>query len=855
MRPPAGPPDRRGVFGRWCRAALLVPITLSLALPLGTALAGPADGVWSRIAASPDPRKWAGVILDPVRGRLIAIGGYPGPQGDVWAQALSGPPDWTPLHPAGPGPSARFAHSVIYQPGQDRVILFGGFDTAFRNDVWALSLSGTPAWTHLTPAGAPPAARWAHVAIYDAARKRMIVFGGYDGTSSRNDVWELTLGATPTWTQLSPGGTSPGPLTNVAGVYDGTHDQLIVFGGFDTGTQQFKSDTWTLSLAGGGTWSHLSPSGTAPSARRDHSMIFDAARSRVVVFGGETAAPPLRNDAYALTLDPSPSWAQLSPSGPLPTGRAAHRAVYDAAHDRMWVFGGDDGQVLNETWGLSLGSPGAWQPLGVISPTPHPRRNYGMALAGSSIVLYGGDFFGPTDDTWKLKLNASPPAWESVLPPSRPTPRAGHHMIFDPPRDRVLFFGGYDGQFRNDVYEFPLPTGSWQAVLPSGTPPTGREYYGTVYDPVRQRMLVIGGHSSLVDFYNDVWALDLNGPPAWSQLTPAGIGPSARYAHSLIYQPGQDRVILFGGYDGVFRNDVWALSLAGTPTWTQLAPAGVAPAGRWASAVVYDAMRNRMVVFGGWDGFSAHNDAWALSLGATPTWTQLAPTDPPPDPRANIEGAYDPAGDRLIVTAGFDPGTESFYSDTWQLSFGSSPTPALVSLVSARAEPGRAWIEWQVAGSEGAKVTVWRRDNTGAWSALGERVPDGEDRVAFEDRAVVEGARYGYRIGFREGGSDVYAGEVSLEIPRAARLALSGARPNPAGRVLTIGYALEDASPATLELYDTSGRRVFARDVGSEGAGAHEFRVAEAGLWPAGVYVARLSQHGRALVSRVVIIR
>jgi len=120
---------------------------LALMLSFGAAFAN--TGTWSMIPSSsrPSPRGWTGAVFDPVRDRLIVIGGLPGPLGDVWVQSLSGTPQWTRLNPAGVGPSPRFAHSTIYQPGQDRVILFGGFDVAFRNDVWALSLSGTPTWT------------------------------------------------------------------------------------------------------------------------------------------------------------------------------------------------------------------------------------------------------------------------------------------------------------------------------------------------------------------------------------------------------------------------------------------------------------------------------------------------------------------------------------------------------------------------------------------------------------------------------------------------------------------------------------------------------------------------------------
>ena len=91
-------------------------------------------------------------------------------------------------------------------------------------------------------------------------------------------------------------------------------------------------------------------------------------------------------------------------------------------------------------------------------------------------------------------------------------------------------------------------------------------------------MVVFGGVDSTARYLNDVWALSLAGTPAWTQLTPAGTPPSARSDHSAIYDPVRDRMVVFGGIlDGVrYRNDVWALSLAGTPAWTQLTPAGTA---------------------------------------------------------------------------------------------------------------------------------------------------------------------------------------------------------------------------------------------------------------------------------------
>jgi hypothetical protein len=85
------------------------------------------------------------------------------------------------------------------------MVVFGGNDdTSLRNDVWALSLAGSPAWSALAPTGSLPPRRSDHPVIYDRARDRMVVFGGYGG-GYRNDVWALVWGTSGS----GPGGPLP----------------------------------------------------------------------------------------------------------------------------------------------------------------------------------------------------------------------------------------------------------------------------------------------------------------------------------------------------------------------------------------------------------------------------------------------------------------------------------------------------------------------------------------------------------------------------------------------------------------------------------------------------------------------
>lgn len=823
-------------------------------LPAGARAApdsGPADGVWNNLPVAipvPGPRFYHAMVADPVGDRLVVFGGGSPFYGDLWTIALGGTPIWSRLLPSGTGPGARQEMGFAYDSARNRLLCFGGNDGVLRNDVWALSLGASPAWTHLFPTGAPPAPRRSPAAIYDPVRDRLIVYAGYDGSTSLGDVWALSLSGTPVWTMLSPGGTAPEPRNTVPATYDPDGDRMLVFGGFDTFTQLFLNDLWALSLGGAPEWTQLSASGTAPSPRADYATIYDAPRHRIVISGGNDLTS--LGQTYALSLQGAPAWTQLAPAGTVPTGRYGHRAVYDAPRDRMVMFGGYDGQLLNDLWSLSLATTPAWSRI--VKPPPSPRRDFAVAYSGGSLFLFGGysDVYpNARNDVYKLTLGTTV-EWSDVAAGDGPSGRYGHRMIYDAPRDRFVTFGGYDGSYLGDTWALSAGAGAWTPLFPSGPGPSPRMYHAQVHDPLRERMIVIGG---LPDFLNDVWALALGGAPAWTQILPTGTAPTPRYAHSLIYQPSRDRIILFAGYDGVYRNDVWELSLSGPPAWTRLTPAGIPPAARWAHVAIYDPIRDRMVIYGGYDGLGARTDAWALSLGSSPAWTALAPGGPIPGVRTNLDGVYDPPGDRMLIFGGFNPSTQAFLGDTWSLTWGT-PTPALVSLVSATASPGFARITWQVADAGGAIVTAYRSDTPGAWRSLGELESDGVGRFTLVDRDLSPGARYGYRLGILESGRETLAGETWLDIPRTPRLALEGARPNPASRDLTIGFTLEGSSHATLALFDLGGRAIVVKDVSALGAGRHDLRIADGRALPAGLYFVRLTQRANTLMSKVLVV-
>jgi hypothetical protein len=178
-------------------------------------------------------------------------------------------------------------------------------------------------------------------------------------------------------------------------------------------------------------------------------------------------------------------------------------------------------------------------------------------------------------------------------------------------------------------------------------------------------------------------------------------------------------------------------------------------------------------------------------------------------------------------------------------------TPVLVSLVNALATDGAVRITWQVAG--GFEATVERSIGDDLWQPAARLVSDGSGRMAYEDRDVELGHRYGYRLTLSDEGTEVHAGEVWVEVPPSVRFTLRGAVPNPALAGLQVAFTLPEAGPVRLALYDIGGRLVLERTT-ILGAGSHVTNLGSADL-ATGVYLVRLTHGGRSLTSRASVVR
>jgi hypothetical protein len=72
--------------------------------------------------------------------------------------------------------------------------------------------------------------------------------------------------------------------------------------------------------------------------------------------------------------------------------------------------------------------------------------------------------------------------------------------------------------------------------------------------------------------------------------------------------------------------------------------------------------------------------------------------------------------------------------------------PVLATLLASDATPERVRLEWSIDAGGVREASLERREETTPWSTLAVLALDGLGRAVYEDRAVVPGARYAYRL-------------------------------------------------------------------------------------------------------------
>jgi hypothetical protein len=461
---------------------------------------------------------------------------------------------------------------------------------------------------------------------------------------------------------------------------------MIIHGGLAAGGSSI-GDLWSLDCTTN-LWTLLTPAGDAPSARARHSAVYDPARDQMILFGGLTGSG-VTSDVHVLDLATT-TWTKLTIGGPIPSARQAAGMVLRAGHDQLLVFGGrgTGNQELNDLWIFNLAAQ-SWTELTPPPPRPPARFDHVVAYAESldQLVVFGGfGASGPLNDSYVLRLDVQPVAWDLLVPAgSAPSPRS---TLAAPPVlvDDVLHVYGGDGSsgaFFNTSYALRIDPLQWEAVPDSGNVPAKRMAQQAVHDRTHDRMVVFGGWTGAPNSaMGDSWQLSYGpiGAPAltWSPLITTPQFTEGRYGSGHLYDPDSTRMLMFYGGTNAESYDTEIVQLdLNTLAWSEFTTVNPGPAGRTGCAVAYDSLRHRVILFGGLidrpgQGNDSVNDTWILDMH-TRTWTQVA-TDTSlarPGTRFRPASDIDKLRDRWIITCGADTvsvanrDTVRFWNDTW----------------------------------------------------------------------------------------------------------------------------------------------------------------------------------------------
>ena len=669
-------------FGAILVASFVVLISLSVPVFAAAVSFGPKEPAWLQLfpqGTSPAARAGYSLVLDTARNRLLMFGGYDGTyRNDLWALSLSGTPTWTQITPSGP-PVGRSDHTAIYDPVRDRLWIFAGSDASgYRHDVYYLALASPTAWAPVTPAGTAPGNRRSHTAVYDPVADRMIVFGGY---VYLNDTWTLSLSGTPTWTQLTPTGGPPSARQGHSACWDVAGNRMIVFGG-DNGPN-YLNDVWSLSFSGGAHWTSLSPSGVAPSGgRRFHASAYDQAGNRFLCYGGQgDPGNQLFSEVWSLSLDGSLAWSQLLPSGPSPGKRTDVEGAYDGANDRMVVFGGSDsaGTFRNDVWALTK-TGSVPSPADSDCPVAIGLANDGSScfsvvvrdfahnpIAGSTVAIDFGSCL--------LEFCPTQPPGVTIVGStvSSVTDGAGGaaFCICACVNQSCTATISADGVTLCSV---PVNHAGPDCTAPPDTCLSPGWQLASLTGPQPRHSSAMATHdsrSTILLFGGNDGSSNLGDTWEWGGSEwfsrPAAAGMLARSGHAMAYDRSRGQTVLFGGSgSGGLLGDTWEWDAG---VWIQRSSSGPSP--RFGHAMAYDEIRQQVILFGGNDG-SVKNDTWAWN---GTTWSLI--NNSGPSPRMDVAMASDPERSRRVVRGENQPepgfGSRGHMGVGWHYLGGANP--------------------------------------------------------------------------------------------------------------------------------------------------------------------------------------
>ena len=354
-------------------------------------------------------------------------------------------------------------------------------------------------------------------------------------------------------------------------------------------------------------------------------------------------------------------------------------------------------------------APAAGDFIPAQTNTPPIRMFPGMQydpVNERTIMFGGGTMSGMRGDTWMYVYSTN--SWTQIYSSANPPARNAAGMIYDPTQECMILFGGWLGSSRaDDTWIFNCSTDEWTQVFPEVSPGP-RMSPNMVFDTTSNIVVMFGGTGNDIT-YDDTWIYNCSSN-TWTEMV-SSEHPCGRYGQCMIYDPVNDRTLLFSGNSVEGMNpDMWEYDYVFN-NWTDISQV-VHPLGRKWGSMVYDSDRQMGILFGGDCNTPEFvNDTWTYTCDGD-VWVSMNPS-PSPSIRASPGLAYDSTNQKVILFGGQSKESDVYISlgDTWIYNPATNEwTETIPDTSQGRGLP----IEWIAAGIGIPLIIVvallaWRR--------------------------------------------------------------------------------------------------------------------------------------------------
>ncbi len=405
-----------------------------------------------------------------------------------------------------------------------------------------------------------------------------------------------------------PGISVPSARASHSLVYDSARDRLVLFGGDDDEDDLWERDgdgrVWTL-VCGTGT------SCSGPPAGEAHRLVYDSVRGKVVLLEGEAQGVWEWDGGHH-------TWEKVCGAGTVcqggPSGASSTAVAFDASRGRLVVIGYE----RHFEWD---GRTRTWTRMRVAPPDPLDRHVLTWDPARERLLLLAKAVEESADASlWEYDGRAR--AWQEVCNPTRGCPIPAENLdptlVHAPDLGRTLLFVRGPDEAR--VLEWDAEAGRWEHACGPGTPcqgPPEHDAPAVGYDPRRGLLVVHGGSEPPTD---EVREYDVRAR-TWRTAQGRGVsGPVLPGWRGLAFDAARGRAVLHGAAEFYEPAETWEWD-SSIELWTRVCGAGTGcapPPAVGGRGLVWDPDLGRTLLFGLGETWAWDGDRWEQLCGPGP---------------------------------------------------------------------------------------------------------------------------------------------------------------------------------------------------------------------------------------------